>query len=58
MPPHSTNESNPENKESSTFTDVSLSKENKSVEPQERKHKIIVIHGRKYDISHFNHPGK
>ena len=58
MPPHSSNVLNPENIESSAFLNLNSSEDTNVVKSNIEKPTIIVIHGRKYDVSNFNHPGK
>ena len=58
MPPHSSNILKPENIETTHFPDVNLSDEASVIDSKKEKPKIIIIHGRKYDVTNFNHPGK
>jgi cytochrome b involved in lipid metabolism len=58
MPPHSSNVMNPENIETSSFINVNSSGQTNEVDSKIEKPTIIVIHGRKYDVSNFNHPGR
>ena len=58
MPPHSSNMLNPENIETSSFVNINSSNRTNVAETSTRETKIIVIHGRKYDISNFKHPGR
>ena len=58
MPPRSSNVLNPENIETSSFVNANSSEQTNAVDSKIEKPTIIVIHGRKYDVSNFNHPGK
>ena len=58
MPPHSSNVLNSVHIETSFFLDFNSSVQTNMIESNIAKPTIIVIHGRKYDVSNFNHPGK
>ena len=61
MHPHPSNILNWENIEVYSPMKFLLSQKSEQTNVSESeidKHKIIVIHGRKYDVTNFNHPGK
>ena len=58
MPPQSSIVLNSVHIETSFFLDFNSSVQTNMIESNIAKPTIIVIHGRKYDVSNFNHPGK